>query len=60
MMYFRPDLVKTANLSRDKDTWPLGIMGEDPGTNSGRKYGKAIVDYEIKKMASLIRKELNN
>jgi creatinine amidohydrolase len=58
MMYLRPELVKIQNLPRDTTVWPLGMLGKDPRTNASRAYGKSIVDFEIKKMASVIRNEL--
>lgn len=58
MMYVRPDLVKMQNLPEDKSVWPMGMMGNDPRTQASSKYGKAIIDFEIKKMAGIIRKEL--
>lgn len=60
MQYVRPDLVKMKNLPQDKTIWPLGMLGDDPRTNASSKYGKAIIDFELKKMASKIRKELKN
>jgi creatinine amidohydrolase len=60
MMYVRPDLLDMQNLPQDKNVWPLGMMGNDPRTNANSKYGKTIVDFEIKKMAGVIRKELKN
>lgn len=60
MMYVRPDLVKMKNLPQDKNVWPLGMMGNDPRTNASSKYGKAIVDFEVKKMADILRKELEH
>jgi creatinine amidohydrolase len=58
MMYFRPELVKMKNLSTDLKDWPLGIMGDDPRTKASAAHGKAISDAEIKKMAAVIRREL--
>jgi len=58
MMYERPDLVKMENLPEDGNTWPKGMLGEDPRTRASREYGKEIVDFELKKMAAIIRKEL--
>jgi creatinine amidohydrolase len=60
VMYVRPDLVKMQNLPQDKSAWPLGMMGNDPRTNASSKYGKAIIDFEIKKMAAIIRKEMEH
>jgi creatinine amidohydrolase len=59
MMYERPELVKMQNLPQDKTVWPLGMIGNDPRTNASSKYGKAIIDFEIKKMTAIIRKELD-
>ena len=58
MLYLRPDLVKTDNLPSDTNQWPLGIMGEDPRIHASSKHGKAIVDFEVKKMTAIIQNEL--
>jgi creatinine amidohydrolase len=58
MMYLRPELVEMSNLPQDTAIWPLGMLGEDPGIHASRGSGKSIVDFEIKKMSSIIRKEL--
>jgi creatinine amidohydrolase len=58
MMYLRPELVKIDNLPRDKATWPLGMLGKDPRIHASKTYGKSIVDFEIKKMTTVIRNEL--
>lgn len=58
MMYVRPELVKMENLPQDTAIWPLGMLGKDPRIYASKKFGKAIVDFEIKKMADVIRKEL--
>jgi creatinine amidohydrolase len=60
MMYVRPDLVKMKSLPKDQTVWPLGILGDDPRTKASSKYGKKIIDYEVKKMAAIIRKELEH
>lgn len=59
MQYVRPDLVNMKNLPQDKTTWPLGMLGDDPRTNANSKYGKAIIDFEVKKMAAIIRQGLS-
>ena len=58
MMALRPDLVKMQNLPRDTATWPLGMLGNDPRRYASSKYGKSIIDFEIKKMSALIKKQL--
>jgi creatinine amidohydrolase len=58
MMYLHPDLVKMENLPSDPNVWPLGMLGKDPRTNASSKNGKAIVDFEVKKMKAIISKEL--
>jgi creatinine amidohydrolase len=58
MMYVRPELVRMDNLPQDTAAWPLGMLGKDPRRYASREHGKAIVDFEIKKMAEIIRKEL--
>jgi creatinine amidohydrolase len=58
MMVLRPELVRMDNLPQDTATWPLGMLGKDPRIYASREHGKAIVDFEIKKMAGIIRKEL--
>jgi len=58
MMAVRPDLVNMDRLPAGTSTWPLGMMGDDPRIRASRTYGKKIVDFEVRKMASLIKKEL--
>jgi creatinine amidohydrolase len=58
MMYVRPGLVHMENLPGDTTVWPLGMLGRDPRTHASKKYGKAIVDFEVKKMKAVIQKEL--
>lgn len=60
MQYVRPDLVKMTNLPQDKTIWPLGMLGDDPRTHASSKYGKAIIEFEVKKMATRIMQELKN
>ena len=59
MMYLYPDLVKIGNLPSDPKTWPLGILGKDPRIHASSSQGKDIVDFELKKMKSLIQGELD-
>jgi creatinine amidohydrolase len=59
MMAVRPDLVKMNQLPRDTAVWPLGMMGEDPRQRASMKYGKAIIDFEVKKMTSIIKSEIS-
>lgn len=59
MMYLHPELVRLKNLPADTTVWPLGMLGKDPRTNASVRYGKAIVDFEIKKMKAIIRNELS-
>ena len=59
MMYLHPELVHLENLPKDTAIWPLGIMGKDPRTHASREYGKAIVDFEVKKMKAVVKKELD-
>jgi creatinine amidohydrolase len=58
MMYVRPELVKMQNLPEDNKIWPLGMIGDDPRIHASKKYGKSIVDFEIKKISARIKKEL--
>lgn len=60
MMHVRPDLVQMQHLPRDTAQWPLGLIGKDPRIHASARHGKSIVDFEIKKMAAIIRKELAN
>jgi creatinine amidohydrolase len=60
MMYVRPELVKMGNLTQDMAIWPLGMLGNDPRTRASRKSGKSIIDFEINKMAAVIREELKH
>lgn len=58
MMYVRPELVHLENLPADTGVWPLGMLGRDPRIHASSKYGKGIVDFEVKKMKTVIKKEL--
>lgn len=58
MMAVRPELVQMGNLPKDTTDWPLGIGGRDPRIYASSKLGKEIIDFEIKKMGSLINNEL--
>lgn len=58
MMYVHPELVEMDNLPRDPAIWPLGMLGMDPRIHASKKFGKSIIDFEVKKMANVIRKEL--
>jgi creatinine amidohydrolase len=58
MMAVRPDLVRMQNLPKDPATWPMGMLGDDPRTKANSKYGKEIIDYEVRKMAAIIKHEL--
>ncbi len=58
MMAVRPDLVKMSNLPHDSATWPLGMMGNDPRNHASKKSGESIIDFEVRKMAAVIKKEL--
>jgi creatinine amidohydrolase len=58
MMYVCPELVHLENLPADTAVWPLGMLGRDPRIYASSKYGKAIVDFEVKKMKTVIKKEL--
>lgn len=58
MMYVRPDLVHMENLPSDTAVWPLGMLGRDPRIHASAKYGKAIVDFEVQKMKTVLKEEL--
>lgn len=58
MMYVRPELVHMENLPADTTMWPLGMLGRDPRIYASSKQGKAIVDFEVRKMKTIIKKEL--
>lgn len=58
MMAVRPDLVKMQNLPGEQNTWPLGMIGKDPRIHASRKYGREIINYEIRKMSAIIRNQL--
>lgn len=60
MMYLCPDLVEMKRLPEDPETWPLAIRGKDPRLYASKKKGKEIVDFQIKRMSTLIKQELNN
>jgi hypothetical protein len=46
------------NLPADTTVWPLGMLGRDPRTFASSKYGKSIVDFEVRKMKDILTKEL--
>jgi creatinine amidohydrolase len=58
MLYLHPDLVKMKNLPSDPGIWPLGMLGKDPRIHASKKHGKDIVDFQLKKMKSVIKLEL--
>jgi len=58
MMYVHPELVEMGNLPQDTAVWPLGMLGNDPRIYASSKYGKAIVDFEVRKMKTVIKSEL--
>jgi len=60
MMYVHPELVHLENLPKDIAIWPLGVGGMDPRQFANREYGKAIIDFQVKKMKAAIEKELLN
>jgi hypothetical protein len=37
----------------------MGMLGDDTRSKANSKYGKEIIDYEVKKMAAIIRHELS-
>ena len=59
VMFFHPDLVKMKNLPSDTTRWPLGMLGRDPRRYASSRYGKEIVDFEVKKMKKIIRQKLS-
>lgn len=58
MMAVRPELVQMGNLPKDTTELPLGIEGRDPRIYASSEFGKEIINFEIKKMVSLINNEL--
>jgi creatinine amidohydrolase len=58
MMAVRPDLVQMENLPKDTAVWPQAIAGKDPRIHASSKFGNEIIDFEIKKMVSRIKSEL--
>jgi creatinine amidohydrolase len=58
MMYVRPELVQMKNLPADTANWPLGMLGRDPRIHASARYGKEIVDFELKKMKAILQSEL--
>lgn len=59
MMYLRPDLVKMEYLPKNLDRMPLGTAGKDPRIHASKKFGRSIIDFEIKKMSIRIINELS-
>jgi creatinine amidohydrolase len=58
MMYLHPELVHMKKLPADTSVWPLGMLGRDPRIHASIKYGKAIIDFEVDKMKTVITREL--
>jgi creatinine amidohydrolase len=58
MMYLHPELVQMNKLPSDKNIWPLGMLGKDPRVYASSRYGKDIIEFEVKKMKRIIRNEL--
>ena len=58
MMYLHPELVHMDKLPADTTIWPKGILGKDPRLHASKEHGKAIIDFEVKKMKALINSSL--
>ncbi len=58
VMHFHPEWVQMDNLSKDSSIWPLGVGGRDPRIYASKKFGKEIVNFEVKKMKAVLNNEL--
>jgi len=58
MIYLHPELVHMEKLPSDTTIWPKGMLGKDPRIYASSKYGKDIIDFEVKKMKNKIITEL--
>ena len=59
MMYYYPDLVKMEHLPADTAQWPLAVAGRDPRLYASAEQGQKAVDYQLERMARLLREALD-
>ena len=60
MMYYYPDLVKMDQLPSDTAQWPLAVAGRDPRLYASAEQGQKAVEYQLTRMAKLLRKSLDS
>ena len=58
MMYYYPDLVKMDQLPSDTAQWPLAVAGRDPRLYASAEQGQKAVEYQLTRMAKLLREAL--
>jgi creatinine amidohydrolase len=59
MMHYYPDLVKMEHLPSDTAQWPLAVAGRDPRLYASAEQGQKAVEYQLERMAKLLRKSLD-
>ena len=59
MMYYYPDLVKMEHLPADTAQWPLAVAGRDPRLNASAEQGQKAVEFQLERMAKLLREALD-
>lgn len=59
MMHYYPDLVKMDQLPSDTAQWPLAVAGRDPRLYASAEQGQKAVEYQLTRMAKLLRKSLD-
>jgi creatinine amidohydrolase len=58
MMHYYPDLVKMEHLPSDTAQWPLAVAGRDPRLYASAEQGQKAVEYQLERMAKLLREAL--
>jgi creatinine amidohydrolase/Fe(II)-dependent formamide hydrolase-like protein len=58
MMYYYPDLVLMEQLPADTAQWPLAVAGKDPRRFASPEQGQRAVEFQLERMARLLRKSL--
>jgi hypothetical protein len=53
------DLVKMEHLLSDTAQWPLAVSGRDPRLYASAEQGQKAVEYQLTRMAKLLRKSLD-
>ena len=58
MMHYYPDLVKMDQLPSDTAQWPLAVAGRDPRLYASAAQGQKAVEFQLERMARLLREAL--